>query len=91
LNRRGFSRGKWVIVAPQEPLALGEVEFFKLINASKRDQKIEARQDVQEIPGERLVFRRDRGIVQRVRLALRSVFRFVAVWQMCFLTRWTDL
>jgi len=56
---------------------LGEVEFFNSSTLPNGDQKIEARQDVQEIPARFSVFGEDRAIVQRVAVALRSVFPIV--------------
>jgi segregation and condensation protein A len=67
-QERIFAREGASSLAPQEPLRLGEVGIFQLINAFQTViKRIEARQDVQEIPGERVsVSEKIEAIVQRV-------------------------
>jgi len=67
-QERIFAREGASSLALQEPLRLGEVGIFQLINAFQTViKRIEARQDVQEIPGERFsVSEKIDAILQRV-------------------------
>src|SRR5206468_6693474 len=78
-----FAREGASPLALQEPLRLGEVGIFQLINAFQTViKRIEARQDVQEIPGERFsVSEKIDAILQRVAAGTSVRFSdlFVAV------------
>ena len=67
-QERIFAREGAPSLALQEPLRLGEIGIFQLINAFQTViKRIEARQDVQEIPGERFsVSEKIDAILQRV-------------------------
>jgi len=67
-QERIFAREGGSFLTPQEPLRLGEVGIFQLINAFQAViKRIEARQEVQEIPGERFsVSEKIEAILQRV-------------------------
>jgi len=71
-----FAREGASSLALQEPLRLGEVGIFQLINAFQTViKRIEARQDVQEIPGERFsVSEKIDVILQRVATGSRLRF-----------------
>ena len=83
-QERIFARDAAPASALQEPLRLGEVGIFQLINAFQTViRRIEARQDVQEIFGERFsVSEKIEAILQRVatggRLRFSDLFGAVA-------------
>src|SRR5881396_4293470 len=67
-QERIFAREGDSSLAPQEPLRLGEVGIFQLINAFQTViKRIEARQEVQEIPGERF------SVSEKIEAILRRV------------------
>jgi segregation and condensation protein A len=75
-QERIFARDAGSSSALREPLRLGEVGIFQLINAFQTViKRIEARQDVQELPGERFsVSEKIDAILQRVATGNRLRF-----------------